>query len=46
MMAVMTIAENERQVTEGSSIQNRGPGICNQQHSEDEGRREGRGEEG
>jgi len=41
-MAVMTIAENKRQVTEGRSIQNRGPRRCNQQHGEDEGRREGR----
>jgi len=45
-MVVMTITEYDRQVTEGSSIQNRGPRRCNQQHSEDEGRREGRWQEG
>ena len=29
VMAVTIIAENERQVTEGRPIQNRGPSMCN-----------------
>jgi len=46
VMAVMTTAEKERQVTEGRSIQNSRPRRGNQWHGEDEGKREGRGEEG
>jgi hypothetical protein len=43
VMVIMIAAKNERQVTEGRSIENRGPRRCNNYRGKDEGKMEGRG---